>query len=555
MARDPGKREASSFPHIITQRNVKEAALGSAEDLPFIQRSSAEPLIKEQLAEQANGACCPSIRTPSSSLDINSTHPRPATFAQATMSTNANSRDKSSITNDESIHARNTSMGSMPGSKLKLTKKKKWTRFPLGDISGGVSGYDAAAVDNASDSTEFQDVSGSDFEISRPATPFITNHTHVHAHAILQSTPTPNYPKPQSQHCTGVIADASGMSKSREAISRVSCTPDKHGEQEIEATDALDDILETLPTPTQKLVSSATIELGTGTKSNPSSTSTDTPAKLNAKLMEQDLDHLSMAGIAQAFASNDTTTIRKERNRISSSYSVTASNTDIYRADPTIISRDFSAGTNQQFGFGSNTFASPLSGQASTITSHQADSPKEKTEKDTTALTISLQVRCSEKLDVRDEFDSMDWDPAMSFGMDDSPEPVVAQPKKVEYTTVGSLVNSNNIPQLTAPNRIQREGAGRRSAMAMQQVASYQMGSYYHPRYATSSHGQQFTHNPVNAHFAVTHVPDSAYSAYSHNSQSTQPPNSLQSTNQEMEVFGQRGNKAIDGSLGMLLTE
>jgi len=45
---------------------------------------------------------------------------------------------------------------------------------------------------------------------------------------------------------------------------------------------------------------------------------------------------------------------------------------------------------------------------------------------------------------------------------DHSPEPVTIKPQPLTYTTVGSVVNPNVVPQLSAPNRIQREGANRR---------------------------------------------------------------------------------------------
>ena len=65
-----------------------------------------------------------------------------------------------------------------------------------------------------------------------------------------------------------------------------------------------------------------------------------------------------------------------------------------------------------------------------------------------------------------DGFDSVEWDPDLDSALDQSPEPVAVHPiKPVTYTTVGSRVDPNIVPQFTAPNRIQREGASRRSQM------------------------------------------------------------------------------------------
>ncbi|KAG0650540.1 hypothetical protein D0Z07_3072 [Hyphodiscus hymeniophilus] len=68
-----------------------------------------------------------------------------------------------------------------------------------------------------------------------------------------------------------------------------------------------------------------------------------------------------------------------------------------------------------------------------------------------------------------DIFESIESDPDLpSESVPDSPitlEPVMSAPQPLAYTTVGSLVNPNTVPQFTAPNRIQREGAGRRPLM------------------------------------------------------------------------------------------
>lgn len=77
-----------------------------------------------------------------------------------------------------------------------------------------------------------------------------------------------------------------------------------------------------------------------------------------------------------------------------------------------------------------------------------------------------------------DAFDSLEWDPEMPSlpSPANSPEPVTVKPQPiaVTYTTVGSLVNPNAVPQFTAPNRIQREGANRRPLMSILAGGQYE---------------------------------------------------------------------------------
>jgi hypothetical protein len=64
-----------------------------------------------------------------------------------------------------------------------------------------------------------------------------------------------------------------------------------------------------------------------------------------------------------------------------------------------------------------------------------------------------------------DSFDPLEWSsdlPSTAASPDHSPEPVPIKPQPLTYTTVGSVVNPNVVPQFSAPNRIQREGANRR---------------------------------------------------------------------------------------------
>ena len=128
-----------------------------------------------------------------------------------------------------------------------------------------------------------------------------------------------------------------------------------------------------------------------------------------------------------------------------------------------------------------------------------------------------------------DDFDIREWGPELGGPSDteDSPEPVTLAPKKVAYTTVGSIVNPNLVPQFAAPNRIQREGSGRRTLPAMGPGYSRHHDTYYQTRNQSQQlntpnsmhYTQQFSQSPVNANFNYTHTGAPAHANY--NSRST----------------------------------
>jgi len=80
-----------------------------------------------------------------------------------------------------------------------------------------------------------------------------------------------------------------------------------------------------------------------------------------------------------------------------------------------------------------------------------------------------------------DPFDSIEWDSSLAsvFSIDKSPEQVVVtelnplapkvEKSKLAYTTVGSIVNTDVVPQVPPPNRIQREGANRHPIVSARQ--------------------------------------------------------------------------------------
>lgn len=140
------------------------------------------------------------------------------------------------------------------------------------------------------------------------------------------------------------------------------------------------------------------------------------------------------------------------------------------------------------------------------------------------AIMAGLSESFGSKANIgQDAFDSLDWDPDLptASAPDGSPEPIVPTPKPVAYTTVGSLVDPTVVPQFTAPNRIQREGSGRRPLMSMMPTRHHD--SYYPPRgpppplnIQNSMHyTQQLAQSPVSFNFSHTPPPKSANSSRS----------------------------------------
>ncbi len=142
-----------------------------------------------------------------------------------------------------------------------------------------------------------------------------------------------------------------------------------------------------------------------------------------------------------------------------------------------------------------------------------------------------------------DAFDSVEWDPDLPSGVspDKSPEPVPIKPKPVEYTTVGSLVNNKIVPQFTAPNRIQREGAQRKSLMSI--LHSYETGTLTNQQRGpppplnmanSMQYAQQIGRNPTSAPNAprIT-VPQSRHPVFP----TGQIPTGPTMSDQEKEIF------------------
>lgn len=125
-----------------------------------------------------------------------------------------------------------------------------------------------------------------------------------------------------------------------------------------------------------------------------------------------------------------------------------------------------------------------------------------------------------------DSFDPLEWSsdlPSTAASPDHSPEPVPIKLQPLAYTTVGSVVNPNVVPQFSAPNRIQREGANRRPLHTLLGTPRYE--PMVQTRTASSSlpplnmansmhYAQQIARSPVQ----VTPSPSSTTSTSGHSS-------------------------------------
>ena len=156
-----------------------------------------------------------------------------------------------------------------------------------------------------------------------------------------------------------------------------------------------------------------------------------------------------------------------------------------------------------------------------------------------------------------DAFDSVKWDPDLpTASTPDSPEIVPIAPKPVEpvaYTTVGSIVK-NAVPLPTAPNRIQREGAGRRPLMTFTNrplmPIRHQESSYFHLRdpppplnVQNSMHSTQpLSQSPVR--FYQPQQPTS-----SHSSRSTLSLRQMSLSEDEQKVLKRAGPQMSSGTV------
>jgi hypothetical protein len=116
-------------------------------------------------------------------------------------------------------------------------------------------------------------------------------------------------------------------------------------------------------------------------------------------------------------------------------------------------------------------------------------------------------------------FESVEWDPDLpsASGQRQYTEPPAAAVQPIAYTTVGSIVNPHATPQFTAPNRVQREGSGRRRLLSLMQ--SRQHDSFYPNR----------GHSPLNMASGLQHAHQIVHSPNRFNLSHTPPPHSTRS--------------------------
>ncbi|KAH8601917.1 hypothetical protein B0O99DRAFT_589084 [Bisporella sp. PMI_857] len=150
-------------------------------------------------------------------------------------------------------------------------------------------------------------------------------------------------------------------------------------------------------------------------------------------------------------------------------------------------------------------------------------------------------------------FDVINWKESGSIPRpEDSPEPVTATLEKVTYNTVGSIIDPKAVPQFTAPNRIQREGSGRRPLLGIIPGGNRHNENYYqtrnhsqHLNVQNSMHySKQFSQSPVNANFIHNQTPNPSYSSYSARStrSGTARPRMLSATHLDTESISDPGH-------------
>ena len=126
-------------------------------------------------------------------------------------------------------------------------------------------------------------------------------------------------------------------------------------------------------------------------------------------------------------------------------------------------------------------------------------------------LTVPV-IPGQDKEDNSNLFESVEWDPDLpsASASHQSPEPTATPAQPVTYTTVGSIVNPNATPQFTAPNRIQREGSGRRPLLPLIQTRQHD-SLYPHRGHSplNMANGLQHAHLPIHSQnrFNLSHTP------------------------------------------------
>ena len=137
-------------------------------------------------------------------------------------------------------------------------------------------------------------------------------------------------------------------------------------------------------------------------------------------------------------------------------------------------------------------------------TEHQADEAM-------ASLTVPV-IPGQDKENNSTLFDYVEWDPDLpsASAQHQSPEPVATPAQPVTYTTVGSIVNLTATPKFTAPNRIQREGSGRRPLLPLIQTLQHD-SLYLHRGHSplNTAGGLQHAHLPIQSQnrFNPSHTP------------------------------------------------
>ncbi|KAG9241334.1 hypothetical protein BJ878DRAFT_545360 [Calycina marina] len=390
------------------------------------------------------------------------------------MSTNAHVHGEGSTGDDASSHERNISSASR-GAKLKFSRKKK--KFMSLSEFEDQEAAAAAAIQCAS---EIRDSANSEVIDPNPSwhlTPTVPPIT-THAQGLSNSPPPRNDKKLGDQLMSKKLRKTHRKAKEAAASSTTVTATVPAKETTVTLDSTTDDFT---PTPTEKRFLAEAAETAMENL-NPNKLTMGGTTVIAAKTLNQHAP--DRVGIQHFLNQNQNT----------STPSIEYSTAHSLMCDESRKVSDESFGLTQEF---------KQHLQRKTLNSFKYGI---RTLRDADEESIDLPAATlpGRRHGAADDFDTVEWDGQGTSDLDNSPQQLPVQVKKVEnlYTTAGTLVNPNsNTAPLSAPQRIQREGAGRRHAMTTPQ-ANQQNAAYYAARpYAHNQYPQHYNPNPVNANF------------------------------------------------------
>ena len=532
-------QERSPTEHDLTDPNIE-----GGED--FVRHESLQEEIEEQLLLKSNPATNPETTT------------RPLTFAEATMSTKrGRGGRKDSIKGADASLAGPMSLESLGPFKYTFKKKKKkhnkWS--PL----------DLLVADSASEAGSISEVgTGS----SRAASP-----------------------NPQSASDFASFPSSPQRSASTLVVPSSSPADDREGQFIDDADQNHKDIGESHQTPTQNTYEFAAREAkgneirpliysGVGlsdtdiTCQSPTQNNFEFAAPTTQEEVASQLTHLGLnsSGVGSIYRTPTLSTFEfaagedKGRGHLLEEGDLCPHNPGETHKTPTQHNFDFTApvSTSNPHTAIADLLLRRLEHECTLdpveTTTSDTEATKDRTQAAMASIAEAFVANKTPKAG-DDLFDSVEWDPDLpSAAAPDSPELVetnIAAPQPRAYTTVGSIVNPNAVPQFTAPNRIQREGAGRRSLMMFMPSRpsmpsrDYESSSNFHHRdllpplsmQDSMHYAQQLSQSPVRPFQAQQ--PTSP-----HSSRSNMSRKQLSLTKDEVKVLKKMGGpRMVSGNI------